>query len=396
MFNKTKILVPALLLSLSCPVVLAQNRQQSASRNGQASEQQQQRRQASLAPWLVTIEHKINIEDLQRSLAKHGIKLSGGTNNQPVNVTTGIIVDNKGHILTRLLNINPNSKSVGSILVSLPSGETRPADFVGVDGLTGFCLLSIQGIDTTPAPIAERPELEMGSEVTFFDIQLSPAKTFRLQSLRPSTRNSDQLSFEARNEQKTGKITAIGSRENFIVKFETDTLQPTSTGFLIRDSKIVGIAESAESNIVRAFSAYQARLAAERILNHRGNVPRGWLGVSGRDLAEFTPEEIEVLSLGSNRGVLINVLPDSPAVAAGLRSGDIVLKIDGQEVNSLQKLASYIGLKTPGKVVEFEILRAKEPLKLNVSVGERPYSPFLLPDKAEQNAQRLHLEQEIA
>src|ERR1051326_1215677 len=150
---RTISLLPAVLIALLA--VMANGQSASKVAAGASSPPP-----VTIEPWLVTVVHQINIQDLQSSLAQRGIKVKplGLNNLQPININTGIVIDRAGHILTRLVNINPESgiSGVGSITVLLPSGEQRPAKFIGMDGPSGFCLISVENLNVEPANLASQ------------------------------------------------------------------------------------------------------------------------------------------------------------------------------------------------------------------------------------------------
>ena len=72
-------------------------------------------------------------------------------------------------------------------------------------------------------------------------------------------------------------------------------------------------------------------------------------------------------------GVLLQrVLPDTPASDAGLRQGDIILAMDGNDLPNTGELSKYLMTRAPGEVVETNILRDGDEMALEITLGTRP------------------------
>ncbi|MEW6281644.1 MAG: trypsin-like peptidase domain-containing protein [Candidatus Eremiobacterota bacterium] len=105
-----------------------------------------------------------------------------------------------------------------------------------------------------------------------------------------------------------------------------------------------------------------------------GRIERGWLGVF---MQPFTREMADYMRL-STRGVLVaDVQPDSPAARAGLRTGDVLVRFNGEPVEAEQEeeinrfIQSVTGL-APGTVVPMEVYRDGQSVKLSVQIGTQP------------------------
>ncbi|MBA2126590.1 serine protease [Hyphomicrobium methylovorum] len=102
-------------------------------------------------------------------------------------------------------------------------------------------------------------------------------------------------------------------------------------------------------------------------LKQFGQVRRGWLGVK---IQTVTDDIAETLGIPENSGALISaVTPGSPASNAGLQAGDVILKFDGKDVNSMRGLPRVVAQAPIGKAVDVELLRKNERKTLPVTVG---------------------------
>jgi serine protease Do len=166
--------------------------------------------------------------------------------------------------------------------------------------------------------------------------------------------------------------------EDFI---QTDAaINPGNSGGALIDTegKLVGINTAILSKsggnmgIGFAIPTNMAKPIMDSILRH-GRVVRGWLGVSIQDL---NADLAEALGLSETRGVLIaHVQKDTPAAKAGLERGDVVLKVNGERIDSAGKLRSSIAAAGAGAEIELSLLRDGKPRTMKVTLGELPGEP---------------------
>lgn len=100
----------------------------------------------------------------------------------------------------------------------------------------------------------------------------------------------------------------------------------------------------------------------------------GWLGVRIRDLSESEAEEMSAkLGFGEGYGVVVaEVLKDTPAEAAGLRAGDLVVAIEGRPVVETRALQRIVGGTAAGRELRLVVLREGRRRELRVRVGQMP------------------------
>ena len=103
-------------------------------------------------------------------------------------------------------------------------------------------------------------------------------------------------------------------------------------------------------------------------LKEFGRTRRGWLGVS---IQTVTQDIAEGLGMETPGGALVATLsPDGPAQAAGIRQGDVILKFDGQDVETMRRLPRIVAETEIGKDVPVEVWRDGEMVTLTAQVGE--------------------------
>jgi serine protease Do len=105
------------------------------------------------------------------------------------------------------------------------------------------------------------------------------------------------------------------------------------------------------------------------LMDH-GKVVRGWLGVSIQDVDQ---QLATAMKLKEVKGILISdVAGNGPALKAGLKSGDVVLKLNGAPVESTGSFRNAIAAAGSGTTVKLELLREGKPLTVDAKLGELP------------------------
>jgi S1-C subfamily serine protease len=182
----------------------------------------------------------------------------------------------------------------------------------------------------------------------------------------------------------SGIVSALGRSqlginifENFI---QTDAaINPGNSGGALVDSagKLVGINTAIYSRsggsmgIGFAIPVSLARQVMESLIRD-GQVARGWIGVQTREL---TPEFVEAFKLPIQEGVLISgVLMNAPAAAAGIKPGDVVIKVAGEATRSPSQLLNAVAALKPSSTASITVQRGDKSLEFQVKVALRPRS----------------------
>ena len=152
------------------------------------------------------------------------------------------------------------------------------------------------------------------------------------------------------------------------------TLYPGFSGGPLVDvlGRVIGITTSGISRHLQcAVRAATVTRLAEHVVRG-GKIPRAYLGVGTQPVV--LPDHLrERLSVAQGTAVIVvNVTPDSPAAAAGLVIGDVIVSIAGHAIAEPGDLLTVLQPDRVGKTVTTSILRGGEPRELQVTVGERP------------------------
>lgn len=272
---------------------------------------------------------------------------------------SGVIVQDR-YVLTNYHVV----EAADAIEVALADGRETRAQVVGADPETDLAVLKL------PEHIGAVPVATLGSDggLKVGDIVLAIGNPFGV------GQTTTQGIVSALGRSSLG----LNTYENFI---QTDAaINPGNSGGALIDQRgnVVGINTAIYSQsggslgIGFAVPIDTARSVMEEIIR-TGYVRRGWLGVEPQDL---TPDLARAFKLGSQRGVIIaGVMRDGPAGRGGVRVGDIVLSIDGNDVRNTSSMLAMIALLPPGQEVTLSVLRGGRPLDIKVKIGVRPQRP---------------------
>jgi serine protease Do len=278
---------------------------------------------------------------------------------------SGVIIDPSGIALTNA-HVVADAEHVEVVTLD---GNRHKAKVVGTDRKTDLAVLRLEANGTSGFP-----HLPLGNsnETQVGDWVLAVGSPFGLQA----TVTAGIISAKARQ-------IGAGPYDDFL---QTDAaINPGNSGgpLVNMRGEVIGINTAivrGGSGIGFAIPASMARRVSSELVS-KGRVTRGWLGVS---LQPLTPELAASFAVKDGKGALVTeVVPDSPAAKAGLRSGDVIVEVNGKKVENPGDLARTIALASPGREAKLTVWRDKQERSLSVMLREAP---------AERHASRLGFE----
>ncbi len=267
---------------------------------------------------------------------------------------SGFLISADGYILTNGHIVD----DADEIVVSLHDRRQYDAAIVGVDERSDVALLKIDASGLPHVSIGDPAELRVGSWVLAIG---SP--------------------FGFDHSVTAGIVSAKGRSlpgDNYVPFIQTDVaINPGNSGgpLFNADGEVVGInaqilSQTGGSMGVSFTIPIDVAMEVADQLRTEGEVTRGWLGVV---IQQVTRDLAESFGMERTRGALVSrVLPGSPAEAAGLRVGDVILAYEGREVAKSSALPAMVGRTEVGSSAELTVLREGERKRLSVRIGRLP------------------------
>jgi len=274
---------------------------------------------------------------------------------------SGVIITTDGTVLTN----NHVVDGASDIKVYLSDKREFKATLVGTDPKTDVAVLKIDANNLPTLPLGNSSTLQVG------DLIFAIGDPFGI----GETATMGIVSAKGR-----GRL-GIEDYEDFI---QTDAaINPGNSGGAMIDlhGNLVGIntailtgGSGGNQGVGFAIPINLARNVMDQIRAH-GKVVRGYMGVYIQDV---TPEIAKQFHLNETRGALIgDVSADTPGAHAGLKRGDVILAVNGQEISGANELRLQISQTPPGTLVKLKVWRDGKTQDTNLTLGE-------LPEKAEK------------
>lgn len=283
----------------------------------------------------------------------------GGQQPAQVGTGSGVIITQDGYIVTN----NHVVENASELEVTLNNNKTYKAKLVGTDSKMDIALLKVDTSDKLPyATFGNSDDLKVGEWV------LAVGNPYNL----TSTVTAGIVSAKARNLSKDGL-------QSFI---QTDAaVNPGNSGGALVNTKgqLIGI-NTMISSTTGSYVGYSfavpsniTRKIIEDLMEY-GNVQRGVLGVTGNELNSAASKE---LGVSETQGFYVNkVIADSGAKKAGIKEGDIIMKIDDKTVNNFAELNAAIITKRPNDVVKVAINRDGRMIIVPVKLSKNEINSF--------------------
>lgn len=272
---------------------------------------------------------------------------------------SGVIISEDGYILTN----NHVVDDASTITVGLLDKREYDAVVVGTDPLTDLAVIKIDADNINPVYFGNSDNLKIGQWVMAIGNPLSLA----------STVTAGIISAKGRN---LNLIRDSYGVENFI---QTDAaINPGNSGGALVDltGALIGINSAIATNgMTQSYIGYGfaipinlAKAVAEDLIAN-GKVSRGYIGVSIEEVSSSTAKAV---GLDKPQGVIIQrVVEGGAASEVDVQAGDIILTIDGREINLPNELQGYVASKRAYDEVTLEIFRDGEKIDRVVSLKPR-------------------------
>lgn len=270
---------------------------------------------------------------------------------------SGVIVQKDGYIVTNNHVVN----GADEITVTLHDKREFQAKVIGTDPNTDLALIKIDADDLSAIEFANSDDVKVGEWC------LAVGNPFNLNS----TVTAGIVSAKGRNINIVKQKYAI---ESFI---QTDAaINPGNSGGALTNASgdLIGI-NTAIASPTGSYTGYGFAVPANIVskviydLKKYGIVQRGFLGVSIRDVDSKLAQE---KNLKVTEGVYVESVSDNGAAEkAGIKSGDVIIEIDGVKVSSSSEIQEIIGRRTPGDVVRVKTMRDDKEMSFEVHLTNK-------------------------
>ncbi len=283
---------------------------------------------------------------------------------------SGFIVSADGYVLTNSHVV----EGADEIIVRTSDRREFVATLVGTDKRSDIALLKVDAEGLPTVHIGSAKDLQVGEWVLAIG---SP--------------------FGFEHSATAGIVSAKGRNlptENYVPFIQTDVaINPGNSGgpLFNLDGEVIGVNSqiySRTGGFMGLSFAIPIDVAMDVVeqLKTKGRVSRGWLGVLIQDV---TRDLAPTFGLKRPEGALVaQVLPDSPAAAAGLQPGDVILSYNGKDVTISSALPPLVGTTPVGEAARLEVMRKGQRINLDVTIAELPDDEQLAGSRGEKAPQK--------
>jgi serine protease Do len=282
-------------------------------------------------------------------------------------VGTGFIIDANGWIVT---NFHVAGKA-DSITVTLADGRKLPAKMVGGDEKTDLALIKVESDKPLPyVTFADASKVRVGQPVMAVGnpFGLGGTVTTGIVSARGRDIHSGPFDDYIQTDAAINRGNSGGplfDMDGHVIGINTAIFSPSGGS--------VGLGFAIPSSLAEPVVAQ---------LKTNGRVERGLLGVQ---IQPVTEELAQSMALGSEKGALVaQVQPDSPALAAGIKSGDVIKSVDGKNIETIRDLTRMISAVKPGTSVKLDLWRDGKDMSVTAKVGDQKEEGAVVKAKADQ------------
>ena len=291
---------------------------------------------------------------------------------------SGFVIDKEGHVLT---NAHVVDGAQGTIYVSFSNNEKVPAKVLGVDNATDVAVLKVDAPESAldVMPLGSSKDLQVGAPVVAIGNPFGKDRTV----------TSGIISALARQIQAPNGFTIDGA-----IQTDAAINHGNSGGPLLdMQGRVIGINSQIDTGgtgdgnvgIGFAIPIDLVKQVASQIMNG-GEVQHAWLGVQ---LTDVDPTLASQVKIGTDHGAMVaNVTKGSPAEQAGLKGatgettingqtyaigGDVIVKANGQDVQSVKDLQAAVSSLKPGDKLELEVKTSDGASRtVTVTLGNQP------------------------
>ena len=278
---------------------------------------------------------------------------------RPKGLGSGVIMDAAGIVMTNYHVI----KGANEVIVALQDGRLFSARLLGVDPLTDLAALYIEGESLPVIPLDLDGNTQVGDVALAIGNPYNLGQTITQGIISATGRNAGLSSRGYLDFLQTDAAINAGNSGGALINSRGEMIGINTSNFA-RDNN-----DRTTHGISFAIPVKLAYTIMSKLVKE-GGVTRGFLGFSGNELH---PVETQALKLDHQTVIRVTeVVAGGPAALAGLLYQDIIVKIDGQALDSLQQAQHKIAETVPGQSLVLTVLRNNQIMDINTTVAEMP------------------------
>jgi serine protease Do len=269
---------------------------------------------------------------------------------------SGFFISADGYAVTN----NHVVDGADKVEVTTDDGKTYSAKVIGTDARTDLALIKVEGGSNFPFAKLSDSKPRIGDWVLAVGNPFGLGGTVTAGIVSASGRDigngpyDDFIQIDAPVNKGNSGGPAFNT-EGEVMGVNTAIYSPSGGS--------VGIAFSIPASTVKSVVAQ---------LKDKGSVSRGWIGVQ---IQPVTPDIADSLGLKKAEGALVaEPQANGPAAKAGIESGDVITKVNGETVKDARELARTIGGLAPGTAVKLDVLHKGQDKTINLTLGQLPNS----------------------
>ena len=284
--------------------------------------------------------HVMNTSTMSAPMTIQDLFMGRSSQRPQIGTGSGVIISPDGYIITNNHVIN----GAQNISITLNDNKTYTAELIGTDEKTDIALLKIDADEDLPyVTFGDSDQAKVGEWV------LAVGNPFNLNSTVTagiiSAKARDLSGVSAQSFIQTDAAVNPGNSGGALVNTNGDLIG-INTAISSQTGSYIGYSFAVPSNI--------ARKVVEDIMEF-GNVQNGILGVTGGALNSKAAEEFKV---NDTEGFYVSDIEENSGAAnAGIKSGDIIKKIDNIKISKFSDLSGYLNTKRPNDVVNVTLIR---------------------------------------
>ena len=286
---------------------------------------------------------------------------------------SGIIISDDGYIVTN----NHVVENATKVSVGMSDKRTFEAKVIGTDPLTDLAVIKIDAKDIPAAYLGNSDDLKVGQWVMAIGNPLALS----------STVTAGIVSAIGRGQ--LGLIKDSYGVENFI---QTDAaINPGNSGGALVDlsGAVIGVNSAIAAGNTGTYIGYGfaipinlVKSVAKDLIAH-GKISRGYIGVN---IGEVDDAMAKSLGLDKPKGIIVQGIVEGGAASkADIKEGDVILKVDGREVNQPNQLQGYIASKSAGSTVKLSLFRDGKEIEREVTLKARDSDTKVEPIANQEN-----------